>query len=297
MIILTNHHELSQHLISLIRQRQNALANGRDKLFKSLRNRINRERKQCQSKYFDSKVNQLKISDPKQWWKSVKSLRGMDPITQKNDFRHLQNLSTPGDETNSGNTILLQLVNNINQTFLAPLNAFQPLTSDHEVRNLSATANYSPSTISTTESLIFKKVSTVVATKAPGPDTIPGWLLKENADVLTSPVCKILNSFYLENRLPSAWKSADVIPIPKQKPLRDINKYLRPISLTPIVSKLADKVVVEQFIKPAILKVVDPNQYGTVRAKIVYHARFIISIIHNLAKATDGNGAKLDWFY
>ena len=196
----------------------------------------------------------------------------MDPITQKNDFRHLQNLSSPGDETNTGNTFLLQLANTINQTFLAPMNTFQPLTSDHEVRNLSATTNYSPSTISITESLIFKKLSIIVPTKAPGPDTIPGWLLKENADVLTSPVCKIPYSYYLENRLPSAGKSADVIPIPKQKPVRDINNDLRPISLTPIVSKLAEEVVVEQFIKPAILKVVDQSIWNS--AKVVYHARF-----------------------
>ena len=40
-------------------------------LFKSLRNRVNREREQCRIKYSDSKVSHLKVSDPKQWWKSV----------------------------------------------------------------------------------------------------------------------------------------------------------------------------------------------------------------------------------
>ena len=59
--------------------------------------------------------------------------------------------------------------------------------------------------------------------------------------MLTSPVCKILNSSYLENRLSSAWKSADVIPIPKKKPERDINTDVRRITLTPIVSKLAEE--------------------------------------------------------
>ena len=59
--------------------------------------------------------------------------------------------------------------------------------------------------------------------------------------------------------LTPAWKMADVFPIPKQKPVRTINKDLRPISLTPIVSKLVEEAVVEQFIKPALLKVLDPN--------------------------------------
>ena len=48
--------------------------------------------------------------------------------------------------------------------------------------------------------------------------------------------------------MPSASWSADVIPIPKQKPVRDINIDLRPISLTPIVSEMTEEVVVEQFI-------------------------------------------------
>jgi hypothetical protein len=48
-------------------------------------------------------------------------------------------------------------------------------------------------------------------------------------------------------------------------------------------------VLVEQFIKPAILKLVDPNQYGTVPISSTTQA--LISIVHNVAKATDGNGA------
>ena len=107
--------------------------------------------------------------------------------------------------------------------------------------------------------------------------------------MLTSPVCKILISSYLENRLPSASKLADVIPIPKQKPVQTINKDLRPISLAPIVSNLAEELVVEQFTKPAILKVLDPIRYGTVPKSSTTHA--LNSIVHNLAKATDGNGA------
>jgi hypothetical protein len=56
---------MTQHLKSVIQQRQKALAKGHDQLFES--NRVSRERKQCRSKYFDSKVSQLKVSDPKQW--------------------------------------------------------------------------------------------------------------------------------------------------------------------------------------------------------------------------------------
>ena len=33
---------------------------------------------------------------------------------------------------------------------------------------------------------------------------IPGWLLKDNADLLTEPVTEILNTSYFENCLPSS---------------------------------------------------------------------------------------------
>lgn len=71
----------------------------------------------------------------------------MDPVTDKNDFRHLQNLSSSGDETSAGIASLPHPANAINQIFLAQMNAFQPLVSDHEFRNLAATTNHLPFTI------------------------------------------------------------------------------------------------------------------------------------------------------
>ena len=62
-----------------------------------------------------------------------------------------------------------------------------------------------------------------------------------------------------------------------------------PISLTPIVSKIADDYVVNSFVKPAVLKKLDSNQYGTVPRSNTTQA--LISIIHFLNASTDGNGA------
>ena len=99
--------------------------------------------------------------------------------------------------------------------------------------------------------------------KAHGPDGIPGWVLKENADLLAAPIADILNSSYREGRLPPSWKEADVVPVPKQRPVhaggswQDINKHLRPISLTPILSKIAEEYVVDTYVKPAVLSKID----------------------------------------
>lgn len=60
--------------------------------------------------------------------------------------------------------------------------------------------------------------------KACGPDTFPNWLLKEYTDFLEYPITTILTPLLRSQRLPSVWKLADVTPIPKKKPVKDLMK-------------------------------------------------------------------------
>ena len=98
--------------------------------------------------------------------------------------------------------------------------------------------------------------------KAAGPDDIGNWLLREYAEILVQPITSILNASFREQRLPAPWKLADVVPLPKQKPVVDATKHLRPISLTPAISKVAEDFVVLKYVGPAVLQIIDPNQYG-----------------------------------
>ena len=99
----------------------------------------------------------------------------------------------------------------------------------------------------------------------------------------------ILNTSYKEGRLPSLWKEANIISIPKKRPIFDINKHLRPISLTPLLSKLAEEYVVEMFVKPAVLAKIDSQQFGTIPSSSTTHA--LIDMTHSWLNSTDGNGA------
>ena len=97
------------------------------------------------------------------------------------------------------------------------------------------------------------------------------WLLKEYADILASPI------------LPTIWKMDEVPPLPKKKPVLELKKNLRPVALTPCVSKVAEKFVVEDFVKPAVLDVIGGSQYGAT-------SMALISMMHAWALGTDGNG-------
>ena len=65
---------------------------------------------------------------------------------------------------------------------------------------------------------------------------------------------------------------------------------MRPISLTPVLSKVAEEFVVEQYVKAAVLEKVDPGQFGTIPGSSTTKA--LISMTHACGySATDGNGA------
>ena len=84
-------------------------------------------------------------------------------------------------------------------------------------------------------------------------------------------------------------KFADVSPLPKAKPVEVLKKQLRPISLTPCLSKVAEDCVVVDYVKPAVIQVLDPNQYGAVPKSSTTQAR--IHMVHHWSKETHGNGA------
>ena len=102
-------------------------------------------------------------------------------------------------------------------------------------------------------------------------------------------MCDILNSSFAEQKLPRPWKDANVSPLMKVKPVTIINKHIRPISLTPALSNLAEDFVVNKYIGPAVLEVIDPNQYGAIPKTSTLHA--LISVVHTWAQATDGMGS------
>ena len=125
--------------------------------------------------------------------------------------------------------------------------------------------------------------------KAWGPDGINNWLLRDYADFLTSPVCDILNASFAEQRLPRSWKDADVTPLIKVKPVTTIAKHIRPISLTPALSKLAEDFVVSKYIGSAVLETINSNQFGAIPNSSTLHA--LISMMHTWAQATDGTSS------
>ena len=198
---------ISKQLKSLIHERKIALARGDRDCFHRLRNRVKRLRKSCRAKYYESKVEHLRNCEPRRWWKEVKSLGGMQSATRTGSTSVLKHLDLGPDSSRTA------LANVINNAFLAPMNSFTPLDP-----GISVAAQYTD-TPTVADFCVLKKLIALNPAKASGPDGVPAWLLKENADLLAPVVTDILNCSYLEARLPQSWKLANTLPLFLSRPL------------------------------------------------------------------------------
>ena len=96
------------------------------------------------------------------------------------------------------------------------------------------------------ESLL--KILKTSPSKSCGLDPIPMSLVKECADVLITPITKIINYSIKEGSFPNCFKMAHVTPLQK-KPSLDRNslKNYRPVSNLRFISKLIETVVANQL--------------------------------------------------
>ena len=149
-------------------------------------------------KYYGPKVEHLRDCEPRRWWKEVKSLGGMQSATHTDPTSVLKHIDSGSDSSPTS------LANIINNAFFAPMYTFIPLDPEFSV-----VAQHTDSP-TVTEFRVLKKLTALNCAKASWPGGIPGWLLKENPDLLAPVVTEILNFSYSEARLLHTWIHANV---------------------------------------------------------------------------------------
>ena len=184
------------------------------------------------------------------------------------------------------NLTLQEQVNFINAAFLSPLEEYRILTplERHPLED-------SPEFLKVAEERVQKVLEKLNLNKASGPDKIPNRFLKEYSYVIALPSMRILNLSFYEQSIPTAWKMADVVPSQKKKRVNILEKDLRPISLTPCVSMVAEKFIEDDYVKPAVLKMIDKTQYGAIPYLSATMALINMYMLHHWYLGTDGNGS------
>ncbi len=105
-----------------------------------------------------------------------------------------------------------------------------------------------------------RSLSRINARKAPGPDNIPGRVLRDCAVELTDVFTDIFNISLSQAVVPTCFKATTIIPVPKKSSPSCFNDY-RPVALTPIPMKCFERLVM-QHIKSVLPPSLDPFQFA-----------------------------------
>lgn len=100
-----------------------------------------------------------------------------------------------------------------------------------------------------------------------GPDGFPPVLFKTLAADLAFPLSLLFNNSMSVGKPPDEWKKAIVVPIAKEGLASDVNNY-RPISLTSVVCKLMERIIVQQLSSYLLQhRLITHQQHGFVTGK------------------------------
>ena len=122
--------------------------------------------------------------------------------------------------------------------------------------------------------------------KSSGPDDVPNWILHDFSRWLAEPVCAIFNASIREGIVPKLWKCANVVPLPKVSPPISIESDLRPISLTPTLSKILESFI-GGWIFDEVGAKIDKRQFGAMRGRST--TRALLDILHHWQQALNNN--------
>ena len=78
---------------------------------------------------------------------------------------------------------------------------------------------------------------------------------------IAAPLTALFNTSLRDGVTPALWKTGHVTPLPKKQPPRSIEKNIRPISLTPIVSTTFEYIVMK-WVDHILEDNIDGKQFG-----------------------------------
>ena len=101
------------------------------------------------------------------------------------------------------------------------------------------------------ESCVFDMLDNLRET-SPGLDALPSWFLRLAAPSISYPLQFLYNACLRQSFVPRQWKAAIITPVPKVAKPTSCADY-RPISVTPILSRLFEKFIVRTYLYPVLV--------------------------------------------
>ena len=189
---------------------------------KNIQREIRRDIAICKKNYKDKVEKLFKEKDAKSAWKGLRILTSSEKKKSK---------------AQPENT--LQFCNDMNQFFTR----FDKFDFTTECKTLLDSLSLQNSTrIVISERDVERTLKAVKIGKAAGPDKINGKVLKLCAQTLAPIFTQIFQKSMDTNKIPTEWKTSEIVPIPKRDP-PVVNNDWRPVALTDIIMKCFEKIV------------------------------------------------------
>ena len=184
---------------------------------------------------FDKKLCEDIKVNPKHFWSYIRSKTKI----KENVLR----VKKPNGQVTDSDLETANVMNNAFQSVFVKENVTDPLPtfqSDYEGPIIDE--------IEVETEVVEKLLKNVNVNKAMGPDGMHPKFLSECCSVIASPLVIIIKESLQEGLVPTLWKIAMVCPIFKNGSRLDPLNY-RPVSLTSVICKIAEKIVRDKIVK------------------------------------------------
>ena len=239
-------------LKSLINRRYDAFRCKNFALYLHYKQKVKKEISRAKTRWVNSKMQTVNGL-----WSVVKSISNKESKQSLNGL--LQNYASIHEAVE-------QINSKLNQSFSTPPNWIHVVSSlPFDTQSWTPDCNVAK---------VYDYLRSLNTRKAAGSDELPPRLLRDAAYELASPLTHVISLSLETCTVPSKWKKAKVMPIPK-KPNPTLDD-LRPISLLPVFSKILEKISLDS-VKNDLLSMYGSNQFGfrpgysTVHAHVVFH--------------------------
>ncbi|CAH2095156.1 unnamed protein product [Euphydryas editha] len=222
---------LSEDLKKLIAKKHRAKSNFRANSSDANREKYHRIRNRCNTMCRDAQRRHIHTSvengDTAKVWKFLKSL-GVGKLT---------NNSSP-------NNIDVELLNK----HFSSSSLLDDIERNRTLNFLSKlpTPNFQPFNFLPFSECDVKRHIVSISSNAVGTDSVGRNMILPILDIILPILTYILNESIFSGHFPKAWKSAQIIPIPKKPNPSDFSDF-RPISILPFLSKVLEKLVHHQL--------------------------------------------------
>ncbi|CAH1247347.1 NPC1 [Branchiostoma lanceolatum] len=234
---------------------------GKSARWKTFRNKVQTSIRHAKNWHYRNFIQTLKQENPRKWWGSVN--RELGRAQERSNSTTIEDV--PDHE----------VAEVLNQYFAS---AWCPGTYLHLFPLQCPTPCVDLCSIGEVKTLL----KDLNPHKASGPDDLPTWTLKHYADDLAPVITHLFNASYEEGVVPSIWKAANVVPVPKSKGAANASE-MRPVSLLPVAAKLMERCILKRLL-PSITPAIR-NQYAYLKGSSTVLAA--IRMVHTWLSALD----------